>query len=54
MSFSDHDLDNFAEFAAQLADASRRETLSRFRKGVAVVNKAGENFDPVTEGDKEG
>ena len=31
-----------------------RETLSRFRKGVAVVNKAGENFDPVTEGDKEG
>ena len=54
MSFSDHDLDKFAEFATQLADASRQETLSRFRKGVDVVNKAGENFDPVTEGDKAG
>lgn len=46
---------DFAEFEAiahRLADAAAAETLPRFRTEMAVENKAGAGFDPVTEGDR--
>lgn len=46
-------LSDFTAFAHRLADASRSETLSRFRNGAAVINKAAASFDPVTDADRE-
>lgn len=46
-------IDDFAAFALRLADAARRETLSRFRANAPVHNKAGMLFDPVTDADRE-
>lgn len=43
----------FAAFCARLAEAARRETLSRFRTGVAYENKSALAFDPVTAADRE-
>ena len=46
------DLSAYADFACTLADAARRETLSRWADAGAARNKAGEGrFDPVTEAD---
>jgi histidinol phosphatase-like enzyme (inositol monophosphatase family) len=39
-------------FLDELADAAARETLPRFRSGIAVTNKLGSGFDPVTEADQ--
>lgn len=41
------------EFMRRLAAAAAGETLPRFRRGSAVVNKLGSGFDPVTEADRE-
>jgi myo-inositol-1(or 4)-monophosphatase len=49
----DKSLREYAVFAERLADAARSETLPRFRAGVAVANKAGIWFDPVTDADRE-
>lgn len=47
------DLASLTAFAERLCDAARRETLPRFRRRIAVVNKAdGRDFDPVTEADR--
>ena len=54
MSFSDQGLEKFAAFAESLADAARAQTLPRFRDGIAVSNKAGASYDPVTDADREG
>lgn len=35
-----------------LADAAKKETLPRFRSGLAVTDKGASAFDPVTEGDR--
>ena len=44
----------FAAFAETLADAARDATLTHFRAGTAVENKAdGGDFDPVTLADQE-
>ncbi|MEM9496127.1 MAG: inositol monophosphatase family protein [Pseudomonadota bacterium] len=40
-------------FALRLADVARDETLSRFRNGATVFEKAGPVFDPVTDADRE-
>ncbi len=53
MSLPPEDLDRFAAFARRLAEAARGETLPRFRNAAAVVNKAGTDFDPVTDADRE-
>ncbi|MEZ5892999.1 MAG: inositol monophosphatase family protein [Parvularculaceae bacterium] len=53
MHFSDETLSELVAFAGSLADASRRETLPRFRAGVSVVNKDKAAFDPVTDADRE-
>jgi inositol-phosphate phosphatase / L-galactose 1-phosphate phosphatase / histidinol-phosphatase len=53
MSFSADELSNLAAFAARLADEARTETLPRFRNGVAISEKAGPVFDPVTDADRE-
>ncbi len=53
MSFSQNDLSEFAAFADRLADAARAESLTRFRKGAMIFNKAGPWFDPVTDADRE-
>ncbi len=45
--------DDFAAFAARLADAARAETLPRFRAKAEIHNKAGMLFDPVTDADRE-
>jgi myo-inositol-1(or 4)-monophosphatase len=42
------------DFAHRLADAAREETLPRWREGAAVDNKAVDEFDPVTEADRQG
>ncbi|MGE0409613.1 MAG: histidinol-phosphatase [Amphiplicatus sp.] len=47
------DIDFFRDFATELADAARRETLPRFRARAAVLSKAGAAFDPVTDADRE-
>lgn len=39
-------------FLDELADAAARQTLPRFRSGIAVANKLGSGFDPVTEADQ--
>jgi histidinol phosphatase-like enzyme (inositol monophosphatase family) len=39
-------------FFDRLADAARAETLPRFRSGLSVVDKGGQHYDPVTEGDQ--
>ncbi len=58
MPFTSNELEKFALFAAELADAARLETLPRFRRGVNIVNKLeekpGDDFDPVTDADREG
>ncbi len=43
------------QFALRLAEAARGETMKRWSTGVAADNKAaeGEDFDPVTEADRE-
>lgn len=46
-------LDDFASFAARLADTAREETLPRFRAKAEIHNKAGMLFDPVTDADRE-
>lgn len=43
----------FLAFAERLAEAAAGETLPRFRRGVAVDNKAAADFDPVTDADRE-
>ncbi|MCB1747240.1 MAG: histidinol-phosphatase [Gammaproteobacteria bacterium] len=49
-SFDDSEL---RDFLATLATVAARETLPRFRAGIAVDNKAaGSAFDPVTEADR--
>lgn len=53
MPVSPEDLKNYAAFAHRLADAARGETLPRFRSGAAVTDKAGAQFDPVTDADRE-
>jgi myo-inositol-1(or 4)-monophosphatase len=53
MSSSSAELKSFADFAGRLADAARAETLSRFRAGAEIHNKAGIWFDPVTDADRE-
>ena len=53
MSISPEDLNSFAAFALRLAEAARSETLPRFRAGADVTNKAGADFDPVTDADRE-
>ncbi|MFN0024795.1 MAG: inositol monophosphatase family protein [Parvularculaceae bacterium] len=45
--------EDLGAFALRLADAARAETLPRFRAGAEVHNKAGAQFDPVTEADRE-
>ena len=40
------------DFLDELADASARETLPRFRMGIDVDNKLAGDFDPVTEADR--
>ncbi|MCY1666117.1 histidinol-phosphatase [Rhizobium sp. SL86] len=39
-------------FFDRLADAAKKETLSRFRTGTSVTNKLASGFDPVTEADR--
>jgi len=39
-------------FFDRLADAAKAETLPRFRSGLRVVDKGGQYYDPVTEGDQ--
>lgn len=47
------DLETFASFARDLAQAARRETLPGCRSGLAgVENKLSGGFDPVTEYDR--
>ncbi|HEY0131631.1 MAG TPA: inositol monophosphatase family protein, partial [Allosphingosinicella sp.] len=47
------DLETFASFARDLAEAARRETLPGCRSGLAgVENKLSEGFDPVTQYDR--
>ncbi len=53
MSFSKPEITQYADFAAHLADAARAQTLPRFRSGLEVSNKAGADFDPVTDADRE-
>lgn len=39
-------------FFDRLADAAKAETLPRFRSPLAVTDKGGAHYDPVTEGDQ--
>jgi len=43
----------YTAFARRLAAAARQETLPRFRARAAIHNKAGPEFDPVTDADRE-
>ena len=53
-SASDHQLEDFLEFAHRLADLSGARILSHFRNLEAISNKAaGGDFDPVTAADRE-
>ncbi|NRA29084.1 MAG: inositol monophosphatase family protein [Parvularculaceae bacterium] len=47
------DIQDFFEFADELAATASDETLSRFRTGTTITNKEADGFDPVTEGDRE-
>ena len=49
---SPEDIDIFRIFAEQLADAAGAAILPHFRTGMAVENKAGAVFDPVTVADR--
>ena len=40
------------QFARELADAAANVILPQFRKNIAVDNKLGKGWDPVTEGDR--
>ena len=53
MAPSPEDRQHFTAFAHRLADAARGETLARFRNGANVINKAGAQYDPVTDADRE-
>ena len=47
------DKDNIVATAHAVADAARQAVLPFFRsEGLSADNKAGEGFDPVTEGDR--
>lgn len=48
------EIETYSAFAEELADLARRETLSHFRRGVGVQDKAapGQRFDPVTVADR--
>ena len=46
------DWQEFIGFARLMAEAAGREILPHFRRQVAVDNKAGDDFDPVTEADR--
>lgn len=46
-------LSDYAAFGQKLAAAARAETLPRFRSRAAVFEKAGPQFDPVTDADRE-
>lgn len=46
-------MNEYAAFARRLAAAAREETLPRFRARAAIDNKAGADFDPVTDADRE-
>ena len=39
-------------FLNELCDIAQRETLTRFREPIDVVNKKNESFDPVTQADQ--
>lgn len=39
-------------FFDRLADAAKAESLPRFRSSLSVVDKGGQYYDPVTEGDQ--
>ena len=41
------------DFALELAGLAADETLPRFRAGITVQNKQSEDFDPVTDADRE-
>ncbi|MEM9897893.1 MAG: inositol monophosphatase family protein [Pseudomonadota bacterium] len=43
----------FAGFAVDLANVARAETLPRFRVGTEYQNKSADDFDPVTDADRE-
>ncbi len=45
--------DELTQLFHALCDASAVETLSRFRTNTSVDNKLDQDFDPVTEGDRE-
>lgn len=48
-------LNEFAQFAEELADLSGQAILPHFRERIAVDNKLGDSgFDPVTEADRAG
>ncbi len=53
MSFSTSEITQYADFATRLAEAARAQTLPRVRTGLEVSNKAGVDFDPVTDADRE-
>lgn len=46
-------ISEYFDFAKRLADAARLETLPRFRGQSEIVDKAGPQFDPVTDADRE-
>ncbi len=45
--------ENQTVFFHHLCEVAARETLPRFRADISVVNKLEQDFDPVTEADKE-
>jgi myo-inositol-1(or 4)-monophosphatase len=49
---SQHDIPRLTAFAEELADAVRAVILPFFRTTLAVADKGGARFDPVTEADK--
>ena len=53
MNISETQINDYLAFAERLADAARGQTLPRFRDGIAVSNKAGAAYDPVTDADRE-
>jgi len=53
MSLSQSDSHTFAAFADTLAQVARAQTLPRFRNNSTIFNKAGPQFDPVTDADRE-
>ncbi|MGC6475576.1 MAG: histidinol-phosphatase [Parvibaculales bacterium] len=47
------DLKNLATFGERLADAAAEKTLTHFRAALDVANKDAQDFDPVTQADRE-